>query len=144
MSKIKIQQKFHQLTYRLKHDFLTIENVVLVLGIFLCLTWTYQSICSMSRSWELTETLADGKKSLKLLTLEVESLELENAYYKTEEYQELAARKFLNKQLPGEHLVYLPENSTDAKTKHQSVAAEPVEKSRTNPEKWFLFLNLMQ
>ena len=124
----------------MSHDFLTIENVVLAAAIILCLVWTYQSIASMSRNWELVERLNSEKKSLELAKIEVETAELENEYYKTEEYQELAARKMANKQLSGEHMVYMPENSEVAKNKHKVVEEKKEEKSYSNFEKWMMYL----
>ena len=135
-----IKTKLRRLKYRMSHDFLTIENVVLAAAIILCLVWTYQSIVSMSRNWELVERLNSEKKSLELAKIEVETAELENEYYKTEEYQELAARKMANKQLSGEHMVYMPENSEVAKNKHKVVEEKKEEKSYSNFEKWMMYL----
>jgi len=127
--------------YRLKHGFLSLENVVLVLAVILCLVWTYQSIEAMSRNWELVERLNAEQKTLQLLTLEVEAAELENEYYASDEYRELAARKFANKQLPGEHMVYLPENSETAKNKYKTnVALVKEEQDYSNFEKWLMYL----
>ena len=94
----------------------------------------------MTRNWELTEKLASRKRELELLTVETEMAELENEYLKSDEYQELMARRLLDKQLPGEHLVILPENSETAKTKHQVVEQVAPEKTYSNPEKWWMFL----
>lgn len=94
----------------------------------------------MSRNWELSERLNTEKKSLELLKVEVELAELENEYYKSEEYQELSARKYMNKKLPGENMVYLPENSEEAKNKYKDVEPETKEKTYSNFEKWMNFL----
>lgn len=127
--------------YRLKHGFLSLENVVLALAVILCLVWTYQSIEAMSRNWELVERLNAEQKTLQLLTLEVEAAELENEYYASDEYRELAARKFANKQLLGEHMVYLPENSEKAKNKYKTnVALVKEEQDYSNFEKWLMYL----
>lgn len=115
--------------------------MVLVLAIFLCLMWTYQSIAAMSRNWELTERLATEKKALELLGVEVEAAELENEYYKTNEYQELLARKYLDKKMPGENMVIMPENSEAAKNKYEiAVIEEESEKEYSNFEKWMMYL----
>lgn len=135
-----IKTKLRRLKYKMSHDFLSIENVVLAVAIILCLVWTYQSIVSMSRNWELVERLNSEKKSLELAKIEVETAELENEYYKTEEYQELAARKMANKQLSGEHMVYMPENSEVAKNKHKVAEEVKEEKTYSNFEKWMMYL----
>ena len=134
--------KWRQVKYKLSHDYLSVENVALVIAVVLCLVWTYNSIVSMSKNWELSEKLDTEKKNLELIKMEVETAELTNEYYKSEEYQELAARKMANKQLEGEHMVYLPENSEMAKNKHEQEVAAPMEEKKeySNFEKWMTFL----
>ena len=131
-----------RLNYKTRHDFLTIENVVLALAIVLCLTWTYQSIAAMSRNWELSERLTAERKNLELITIEVETAELANEYYKTNEYQELVARRNLDKKLNGENMVVMPENSEAAKNKHKEETKVVVneEPEYANFEKWMMYL----
>lgn len=136
----KIRTVFRKLSYRLKHGFFTIENVVLMLAIILGSMWTFKSIESMSRNWELSERLSSEKRTLELLKIETQMAELENEYYRSDEYQELLARKVANKQLPGEHMVYLPENTEAAKNKHVVAKQTEEEPSKTNFERWMMFL----
>ena len=137
---MKVGAEIRKLKYRLKRDFLSVENVVFAVAIVMCLTWTYQSVKAMTRNFELTERLSKEKKSLELLKIEVETAELENEYYKSDEYQELLARKNADKQLPGEHMVYLPENSEEAKNKHNEIVDDNYEKEYSNFEKWMMYL----
>ena len=129
-----------RLRYKMRHDFFTVENMVLIFAIALCLVWTYQSVAAMSRNWELSERLNKEKRELELAKIEVEAADLENEYYKTDEYQELLARKFLDKELAGEHMVVLPENSEEAKNKFSEVIIEEKETEKTNFDKWMMFL----
>ena len=96
----------------------------------------------MSRNWELSERLTSERKTLELARLEVEAAELQNEYYKSNEYQELVARRNLDKKLPGENMVVMPENSEAAQTKHQdapqAITIETPEYS--NFEKWMMYL----
>lgn len=136
-----IKTKIRRVEYRLKYDFLAVENIVLLLSVVLCLMWTYQSIEAMSRNWRLSEKITAARKELELVSVEVEAAELENAYYETDEYQELMARKLLDKEWPGEKMVVMPENSEEAKNKHKTVAEEKSEeKEYSNFEKWMMFL----
>ena len=138
---MSMKDGLRRIKFRLKHDFFTVENVVLMLAIVLCLTWTYQSIAAMSRNWELSERLATGYKELELLKMEVEAAELENEYYKTEEYQELLARKYLDKQTEGENMVVMPENSAEAKNKHTNTDVRgESRKEYSNFERWMMYL----
>ena len=73
--------------------------------------------------------------------MEVEAAELENEYRRSDEYQELMARKYLDKQLPGEKMVVLPDNSETAKNKHKEVEQEAVAvEEYSNFEKWMKYL----
>ena len=136
----KIKTLFRRIQYRLKHGFFTVENVVLMIAILLCFTWTYKSVEAMSRNWELSELLNAERRSLELISIETQMAELENEYMNTNEYQELLARKLANKQLAGEHMVYLPENSEAAKNKHKKTAMETVKTEYSNFEKWMMYL----
>ncbi|MBR3132033.1 hypothetical protein IKG33_01315 [Candidatus Saccharibacteria bacterium] len=135
-----IKTAIRRMKFRMKHDFFSVENVVLILAIILCLVWTYQSIVAMSRNWSLTEKLAMEKKELELLTVQVEADELENDYYRSDEYQELLARKYLDKKMEGENMVVLPKNSEEAKNKHKKVKAEASEEDYSNFEEWMRYL----
>lgn len=137
----KTNLKKRQLAYKLKHDFFTVEHIVVVVALILCLLWTWRAITSMSRNWELEQRLTSHQKELTLLQLEVDTLGLENEYYKSEEYQELAARQKQNKKLPGETVIYLPANSESAKVKHRDEQESPVDTTPpSNFEQWLTFL----
>lgn len=135
----KIGDMIRKLKYRIRHG-VSIENAILVVAVLMCLVWTYQSITAMSRNWELSERLIAAKKELELVSVEVEAAELENDYYRTDEYQELLARKFLDKQMAGEKMVILPENSEEAKNKYKKSETVAPEKTYSNFEKWMNFL----
>lgn len=135
----KIKTRFKRLIYVLKHDYLTSSNIIFCIAVIFCAAWTYGSIMAMSRNWTLSEQIAQKERELAKLQLEVETLELENEYYSSDEYKELAARAKGNKKLPGETMILLPENSDYAKTKHASdnviIASEP-----SNISQWLSFL----
>ena len=137
----KIATRLRRFQYWLKHG-MSIENVVLILAVMMCLVWTYQSVVAMERNWALTDKLNSERKTLQLLEVEVELAELENEYYSSAEYQELLARRSANKQFPGEHMVYLPENSEEAKNKHKIVEdTDDITKTEySNFDKWIRYL----
>lgn len=135
----KLKTYLRQILYRMKHDWFHYENILLIVCFVLCLGWTYGSIEAMSRNWTLSEILSEKEHELAVLEIEVETAQLENQYYSSEEYAELSARAKLNKKLPGETLIYLPENSEYAKEKHRKTT-EKVEKERSNLSEWLTFL----
>jgi hypothetical protein len=138
----RIKNQLRRWRFYLKHDFLSVENVVFFLAVVLCLMWTYQSIMAMSRNWSLSEKLVNGKKELELLKVETETASLENEYYKSQEYQEIFARKYLDKMGSNEKMVVLPENSEQAKRKHLVIDnnSEIAQKEYSNLQKWLNFL----
>ncbi|MBQ3430287.1 hypothetical protein IJG21_02585 [Candidatus Saccharibacteria bacterium] len=137
MNRLKVSLR--RLFFKLKHEYFTFDNILVLVAIVFCFVWTYGSIVSMSRNWKLSEKIETKKRELALLELEVETLELENDYYRSEEYEELSARAKQNKKLEGEELVYLPENSAEAKAKTYE-KEKPKEKDPSNFSKWMSFL----
>ena len=94
----------------------------------------------MSKNWVLEQNLADKERELEIIQLEVETQELENKYYASEEYQELSARAKLNKKMAGEEMIFLPNNSEYAREKHKNVESENVKKEKSNFAEWMAFL----
>lgn len=133
--------KIRRFLYKLKHDLVSFDGIAFSIVIILTLAWTWGAITSLSRNWQLAQTVESKRKELAVLRLEVENSELENEYYKSAEYQELAARTKQNKALDGEALVYLPDNSESAKTKHQqNTALAEAEDTPSNFSQWLAFL----
>lgn len=139
----ELKTKLRKSRYRLKHEILVFDNIILFIALVLCFSFTWGAISSMSRNWDLAQELANHQREKALLELEVETLELENTYYLSDEYQELAARKYRNKKLPGETMIYLPDNSTAAQDKHSLAAADDSTDSGaelSNFQQWLKFL----
>lgn len=138
----ELRTKVRKTHYWIKHDLLVFDNVILIIAFVFCLIWTWGSISSMSRNWSLAQELMNRQRERALLELEVETLELENEYYLSTEYQELAARKYQGKMLAGETMVYLPPNSDQAKRKHQddSSLASDSTTEMSNFSQWMAFL----
>ena len=135
-----MRTRIRRFDYKMRHDYFSVENVFLLASIALCLVLTYQSVVAMSRNWELSEKLRAERKELELLTVETEASELENEYFKSDEYQELLARRNLDKLFPGEKMVVLPENSVEAMSKYKSTSSAKKEKEYSNFEKWMMYL----
>ena len=135
-----LKHNLRRLYFRLKHYYFSRDNVIFFVAIILCVFWTYSSISAMSRNWELSQKIATRSRELALLRLEVETMELENAYYRSAEYAELSARAKLNKKLDGENLVYLPENSETAKNKYKTDGSKEAVAEPSNFSSWMSFL----
>lgn len=135
----KLKTFFRRQGYKIKRWFAG-DRTIFTVAVVACLIWTWGAISAMSRNWELEQRLESRRKELALLQLEIDELELENQYYASEEYQELAAREKQNKIGDGESLVYLPANSDYAKHKHDVMVAEEIEEGPSNLEQWLSFI----
>lgn len=137
----KYKTKLRRLYFRIKHDYLSFDNIVFFVAIAACVFFTYDSLSATSRNWELSQKLATRTREKELLELEVAAMELENDYYRSAEYQELSARAKQNKLLDGEHLVYLPENSETARKKYNQKSEETDQTPEpSNFSQWMSFL----
>jgi cell division protein FtsB len=134
----KIKTQLRRLRYYTKKDFLTVHNVATAAALILGLVFSYNTITATTRNWQLEQKLANLRVEEARLKIEVETLELEQQYYATAEYQEIMARSKQGKMLPGETMVVMPKNTASAKNKYQEFDS-PTTK-RSNFEEWLDFL----
>lgn len=134
-----LQTKIRQIIYRVRKDYLTLNNVILAVALVLCASWAWASVTTMTRNWELEQKLEARQLNLEKMKLEIATLELSREYYLTYEYQELTARAKLGKMSEGETMVLLPDNSEIAKNKYTEVALVEVAEV-SNFESWLSFL----
>lgn len=140
--KERVEAKGRRLKAKLLQRILVPERLVLLSIPILLFIWLVGSISSLSRNWSLQQEIVEKETEKAYLELQVENFELENQYYASEEYQELAARKLQNKKLAGETLVYLPKNSEQAKSKRKESSGEEkvVQNERSSFDQWMNFL----
>lgn len=107
MKKINIRRLY----YHVRHKYFTLNNVVIVIAFAIAAGWVWGSLGVMQRNYDLQKQLDLQQRQLELAQVETSSLQLEQRYYQTAEYQELAVRQDLGLGLPGEKLLILPPNS---------------------------------
>jgi hypothetical protein len=130
---------FHRLYYRIKNQYLTLNNIVIAVAFMIAAGWVWGSLSVMQRNYTLQQTLSRKNQELQLADLETTNLKLEQEYYKTAEYQELAARERLGKALPGEKLLVLPKQTAPEPTKTPTNQPKaPVERP-SNFDQWMNF-----
>lgn len=140
--KERLEAKGRRVKAKLLQEILVPERIILSIVPFLLILWLVGSITNLSRNWGLQQEVNERKAELAYLELQVDSYELENQYYASEEYQELAARRLQNKMFSGEKLVYLPKNTERAKNRHRSATNEEnrIKNEKTNFDQWLSFL----
>jgi hypothetical protein len=139
MKKINIQRWF----YQFQHKYLTLNNIVLAIGLVVAAGWVWGSLSVMQRNYNLQKELDDKSRQLVLAQLDTENAKLEQNYYHTEEYQELAVRQQLGLGTPGESVLILPPNSAAVETASKKTvtiesSTKPV--AETNLKQWLDFL----
>ncbi|HZJ34818.1 MAG TPA: hypothetical protein VFD55_02260 [Candidatus Angelobacter sp.] len=138
MKKINIRRIY----YRIYHDYLTINNAVIVVAFMIAAGWVWGSLNVMQRNYTLQKELDDKSRQLLVAQLDTENAKLEQRYYQTDEYKELAVRQRLGLVTPGESVLILPPNSQEAKDadKTNTVASSVQETTISNFRQWINFL----
>jgi hypothetical protein len=137
MQKINIRKYY----YRLTHSYLTLNNLVVVIAFVIAASWVWGSIGVMQRNYLLQKELDGKKQLLKITELKTLSAQLEQKYYQSDEYKELAVRTRLGRVNPGEKLIILPPNSpATIASDTQTVARQAAVTPPGNFQQWMNFL----
>ena len=126
-----------RLIYRLQHNFLTVNNIVIAVAVIITLGWAWGSIESMQQNYELQRSVNQKRQQVEIEKLKVALLEYEAKYYESNEYQEMAVRQRFGKGLPGEKQLIVPStDSAQNKTRRQPTPT----KQPSNFQQWMNFL----
>ena len=120
MKKINIRRIY----YRFRHKYFTLNNVVIVIAFVIAANWVWGSLQVMQRNFSLQKELDDKSRQLIVAQLDTDNAKLEQRYYKTDEYKELAVRQRLGLVTPGESLLVLPPNSEAVKNADKVVSSK--------------------
>jgi hypothetical protein len=120
MKKINIRRLY----YQFRHKYLTLNNIVMAIGLAIAAGWVWGSLGVMQRNYALQKELDDKSRQLIVAQLDTASAQLEQRYYQTDEYKELAVRERLGLVTPGESVLILPPNSDAAKNVGKVVTAD--------------------
>ena len=130
--------KLKRFWYHVRHDYLTLNNVVVAVAALIALSWAWGSIESMQRNYELQQMVDQKKYQLTVEKLRTELLAYESKYYESDEYLDLAVRQRLGRGSPGEKLLIVP--STDAAKQQPTAHNTPQKQPTSNFQQWINFL----
>ena len=132
-------KKFHlkRLTYKIRHDYLTLDNVVIFLAGAIAMGWAWGAIQAMQQNYSLQQQLNAKQRQVEIEKLKVSLLEYEIKYHQSAEYQDLAVRQRLGRGTPGEKQLILP--STDQADQATASSATP-QSVDGNFQQWINFL----
>lgn len=126
--------------YHVRHNYVTTNNIVVLVGLFIAASWAWGSVQAMERNYTLQKSVDNKQRELSLTKLEKQKLEFEQNYIKSDEYRELAAREKLGLMLPGEKVLILPPNTVPAdENSRPTFVPRIVEQS--NFQQWINFLS---
>jgi hypothetical protein len=116
---------------------------VIAFGLIIAAAWIGGSLQMMQRNYNLQKQLDDKQRQLIVTQLDTENAQLEQRYYQTDEYKELAVRERLGLVIPGESVLILPPNSLavkEASQKPVSLSATETTATVSNFTQWMNFL----
>lgn len=103
-----------RLYYHVRHNYVTTNNIVVLVGLLIAASWAWGSVQAMERNYTLQKSVDYKRRELQLVGLEKQKLEYEQNYYRSDEYRELAVREKLGLVMPGEKVLILPTNTVPA------------------------------
>ena len=128
--------------YLIRHKYLTLNNVVIAIALMIAAGWVWGSLGVMQRNYTLQKELDDKSRQLVVAQLDTDNAKLEQRYYNTNEYKELAVRERLGLGAPGESVLILPPNSQAALDADKSLSTTATVKLApiSNFGQWINFL----
>lgn len=140
MKKINIRR----IIYHIRHKYLTLNNAIIFVAAIIAIGWVWGSLEVMQKNYRLQKELDDKSRQLIVSQLDVANAQLEQRYYKTDEYKELSVRQHLGLVAPGESVLILPPNTDAAKNADNNIKnnAQASSSSATvgNFNQWMNFL----
>lgn len=142
MKKTDVQK----IIYRIRHRYLTFNNMVIFVAFLVALGWLWGSLQVMQRNYVLQREVDHKRRELAVTRLQKDNLELQKRYYQTNEYKEMAARESLGLVMPGERVLILPANTEAVKQSDKEeqrtpgVAVAVSGQEAGNFEQWMNFL----
>lgn len=86
-----------------------VRNVALYIFALIVLAITWSTIKTIQNNYDLQKQISVLKQQNDILALQNNNQRLQNQYYQTDAYQELAARQNLGLAAPGEKILLVPQ-----------------------------------
>ena len=81
--------------YKIKHDYLQLNTVVLALALVIATYLAWQSVARLQQNYTQQRELETKRRQLVLTELETQTLQYQKNFRESDEYKELAAREKL-------------------------------------------------
>lgn len=129
-----LEIKIRRLRYRFKSNFFTLNNIIAAVLLFVVITWVWGNISSMERNYVILRKLELKQREALVAEIKYKTLQYEQKYLQSSEYQEIAARSKLGLASEGEKVLILSKypEETDGEFSNQP--------EKSNFTKWMNFL----
>ena len=124
-----------------------VRNVVLYVFALIVLAITWSTVKTIQSNYDLQKQISLLKQQNDILALQNSNQRLQNRYYQTDSYQELAARQNLGLAAPGEKILLVPKKialkyagSTTEAIAEQATTSDNRSRYTKNIEAWRDFL----
>jgi cell division protein FtsB len=138
------QRQLKRLIYHIRYEYITMNNMVLVIAAVIAISWAWSSVEAVQRNYELQREVDDKKQQATLVQLQAENLQFEQQYYKSNEYLTLEAKRRLGLAEPGEKVLILQTNSPAVEAESAKEDTTSVETTNPPPlpplQQWLDFL----
>ena len=110
-----LKTKTRRAKYYFSNDILTLSNIIMGGVIVVSIVWVWGSISAMEKNYAIQKKLELKQRQALIEEINYQTLQYEQKYLKSSEYQELAVREKLGLALPGEHVLVLPKYPEEKK-----------------------------
>jgi cell division protein FtsB len=117
----------------------TLNNGVLVVAILIASTWVWSTIEAIQHNFTLQQQVDALSQQISVDDLQNKTLQLQKAYYNSDQYLELSAREHFGVANPGEKVVVLPPNTVQSPPAAMPANQAPIT-TKSNFAQWMYFL----
>ena len=129
-----LKTKTRRAKYYFSNDILTLSNIIMGSVIVVSIVWVWGSISAMEKNYAMQKKLELKQRQALIEEINYQTLQYEQKYLKSSEYQELAVREKLGLALPGEHVLVLPKYPEEKKKQQTETSKQ------SNFTQWMNFI----
>lgn len=129
-----LKTKTRRAKYYFSNDILTLSNIITGSVIVVSIVWVWGSISAMEKNYAIQKKLELKQRQALIEEINYQTLQYEQKYLKSSEYQELAVREKLGLALPGEHVLVLPKYPEEKKKQQTETSKQ------SNFTQWMNFI----
>ncbi len=129
-----LKTKTRRAKYYFSNDILTLSNIIMGSVIVVSIVWVWGSISAMEKNYAIQKKLELKQRQALIEEINYQTLQYEQKYLKSSEYQELAVREKLGLALPGERVLVLSKYPEEKKKQQVEIPKQ------SNFTQWMNFI----